>query len=140
MKDEIRYTDELAGVTAGMLQGFFVGWPNPPSAETHLALLEHSDEIVLAVDDANGRVVGFITAHTDVILTAYIPLLEVLPTFQSQGIGSELVRRMLVKLNHLYAIDLMCDPETVPFYQRLGMRPATGMMIRNYEKQSGAKQ
>ena len=138
MKDGIHYTDSLVGITAGKLQGFFVGWPNPPSAETHLALLEHSDEIVLAVDGESGRVVGFITAHTDKILTAYIPLLEVLPAYQGQGIGSELVRRMLVSLDHLYAIDLMCDLEVQPFYERLGMRPAAGMMIRNYEKQSGA--
>ena len=138
MKDEIRYTDSLAGITAEKLQGFFVGWPNPPSVETHLALLGHSDEIVLAVDDESGRVAGFITAHTDKILTAYIPLLEVLPAYQGQGIGSKLVRRMLAKLDHLYAIDLMCDPETVFFYERLGMRPAAGMMVRNYDKQSGA--
>ncbi len=138
MKDGIHYTDSLVGITAGKLQGFFVGWPNPPSAETHLALLGHSDEIVLAVDDEGGRVVGFITAHTDEILTAYIPLLEVLPSYQGQGIGSELVRRMLARLGHLYAIDLMCDREVQPFYERLGMRPAAGMMIRNYEKQSGA--
>jgi hypothetical protein len=32
-----------------------------------------------------------------------------------------------------------CDPETVPFYERMGMRPAGGMMIRHYDKQSGAK-
>ncbi|HSG14736.1 MAG TPA: GNAT family N-acetyltransferase [Anaerolineae bacterium] len=137
MKDTIRYTDNLAGITAGQLLGFFIGWPNPPSPETHLALLGHSDEIVLAVDDDSGRVAGFITAHTDKILTAYIPLLEVLPAYQGQGIGSELVRRMLAKLDHLYAIDLVCDLEVQPFYERLGMRPAAGMMIRNYERQSG---
>lgn len=136
----IRYTDNLVGITAGMLRGFFVGWPDPPAPETHLALLEHSDEVVLAVDDESGRVVGFITAHTDVILTSYIPLLEVLPEYQGRGVGSELVRRMLARLDHLYAIDLLCDLETMPFYERLGMRPATGMMIRNYDKQSGSKQ
>ena len=134
----IQYVDNLNRITAEKLEGFFVGWPNPPSPKAHLALLGHSDEIVLAIDGDSGRVVGFITAHTDQILTAYIPLLEVLPQFQGQGIGSKLVRRMLTKLNHLYAIDLMCDLEVQPFYQRLGMRPATGMMIRNYDKQSGA--
>jgi ribosomal protein S18 acetylase RimI-like enzyme len=134
----IWYTEDLNGITAEKLKGFFVGWPNPPSSETHLTLLGHSDEIVLAIDDESGRVVGFITAHTDKVLTAYIPLLEVLPAYQGQGIGSELMRRLLAKLDHLYAIDLMCDPEVQPFYERLGMRPAAGMMIRHYDKQSGA--
>jgi hypothetical protein len=34
-------------------------------------------------------------------------------------------------------IDLLCDPDVQPFYGRLGMRPATGMLIRNYDRQSG---
>ena len=94
-------------------------------------------EIILAVDDSLGQVVGFITTISDHVLTAHIPLLEVLPAYQSQGIGKALLRQMLNQLKHLYAVDLLCDPETVPFYEKEGMRPATGMMIRNYENQGG---
>ncbi|WP_218212220.1 GNAT family N-acetyltransferase, partial [Pseudomonas sp. 2822-15] len=81
-------------MTEEMLQGFFVGWPNPPSSHTHLKLLEKSTHIVLAVDDENEQVVGFITAISDGVLSAYIPLLEVLTEYQGRGIGKELVRRM----------------------------------------------
>lgn len=81
--------------------------------------------------------VGFITAITDGVLSAYIPLLEVLPAYRGRGTGSELLRRLLQKLDHLYMVDLLCDAELQPFYERMGMRPATGMMIRNYAKQSG---
>ncbi|MBA2682288.1 MAG: GNAT family N-acetyltransferase, partial [Ktedonobacteraceae bacterium] len=78
------------------------------------------------------------TAITDHVLCAYIPLLEVLPSYQGQGIGTELVRRMLEKLNNIYMVDLLCDPDLQPFYARAGMQPTTGMLLRNYRQQSGA--
>jgi ribosomal protein S18 acetylase RimI-like enzyme len=133
----ITYADSIAGVGPENLRGFFVGWPNPPSPQTHLRILSGSDAIVLARDDDINAMVGFITAISDGVSCAYIPHLEVLPEYQGRGIGSELVRRMLEKLNRLYMIDLLCDPDVQPFYARLGMRPATGMLIRNYDRQSG---
>jgi hypothetical protein len=48
------------------------------------------------------------------------------------------VRRMFARLAHLYMVDLLCDPELQPFYERLGMRPASGMLLRNYARQSCA--
>jgi ribosomal protein S18 acetylase RimI-like enzyme len=134
----IRYTDTIEGITVDMLEGLFEGWPNPPTPETHLRLLEQSDEVILAVDGTSGEVVGFITAISDGVLAAYIPLLEVRPAYRGQGIGTALVRRMLDRLDDLYMVDLLCDPALQPFYAALGMRPATGMMVRNYEQQSGA--
>ncbi len=135
----IVYADTAEDLTPQQLTGFFVGWPHPPAPDTFLRLLDQSAEVVLAPDDATGQVVGFITAISDGVLSAYIPLLEVLPTYQGQGIGSELVRRMLAQLAQLaqlYMVDLLCDPELQPFYQRLGMRPATGMLLRYYDRQA----
>lgn len=133
----IRYTDSTAGITPDQLAGFFEGWPNPPQPETHLRLLCRSDEVVLAVDEVSGEVVGFITAISDGVLTAYIPLLEVRRAYRGRGIGKALVRRMLDRLDDLYMVDLLCDPALQPFYAALGMHPATGMMLRNYDHQSG---
>jgi ribosomal protein S18 acetylase RimI-like enzyme len=132
----IAYADSVGNITAENLQGFFVGWPNPPSPNAHLKLLTNSDQIIVAVDDETGNVVGFITAISDGILCAYIPLLEVLPAYQKQGIGQELLRRMLEKLKGLYMVDLFCDPELQPFYARFGMRPGFGMMLRDSEWRS----
>ncbi len=133
----ISYTDSLAGVSSEHLQsGFFAGWPNPPSPTTHYRILANSAAIVLARTD-NGDVVGFITAVSDHVSCAYIPHLEILPAYQGQGIGSELVRRMVEKLQHLYMIDLVCDPQLQSFYERLGMKAVVGMVIRNYDRQSG---
>ena len=134
----ITYIDTIEGVAAEQLQGFFVGWPNPPAPATHLCILAGSYAFLLARDDTTGAVVGFITAISDGVSCAYIPHLEVLPAYQGRGIGSELMRRMLERLRQIYMIDLICDPDVQPFYTRLGMQTHTGMILRNYDRQSGA--
>ncbi len=136
----IQYQYDLSGVTAAQLTGFFEGWKNPPSPETHLCLLKNSAALVLAVAESHGKVVGFINALSDGVLSAYIPLLEVLPEYRGQGIGSRLVQEMLARLEGLYMVDLLCDPPLQTFYARLGMQPASGMMRRNYAAQHGKPQ
>jgi ribosomal protein S18 acetylase RimI-like enzyme len=134
----VHYTESLAGIEASQLEGgFFVDWPNPPSPETHLRLLQGSSHVVLAIDERTADVIGFVTAISDGVLSAYIPLLEVLPDYQHQGIGQELMRRMIATLRSRYMVDLLCDPELQPFYEQLGMRRAAGMLIRNYDRQNG---
>jgi ribosomal protein S18 acetylase RimI-like enzyme len=133
----ITYIDTVDAITPDKLTGFFVGWPKPPSIETHLSILKNSAEIVLAIDIDSNRVIGFINAITDKTLAAYIPLLEVLPEYQSQGIGTELLKRMLKKLEDYYIIDLMTDPDKESFYTRHGMKRGFAMMIRNYNRQNG---
>jgi ribosomal protein S18 acetylase RimI-like enzyme len=138
--DRIRYSYTADDISPEELEGFFVGWPKPPSPDTHLRLLKNSDEIVLAIDASTRAVVGFITALTDHVLSAYIPLLEVRTEYRHRGIGSQLVRRMIERLSSLYMIDLVCDPDLQPFYTSLGMQPITGMKIRSYQYQSGRKE
>jgi len=133
----IEYQDTLEGILPGMLEGFFVGWPNPPDAGTHFRLLQNSTAVLLAVDPQAGRVVGFITAISDGVLSAYIPHLEVLPEYQGQGIGSSLVKQMFTRLEGFYMVDLVCDETVRGFYERLGMIPARGMVRRNYARQNG---
>lgn len=133
----IRYQFSTEGITPTMLNGFFVGWSQPPNPETHLKMLKQSSHVVLAMDDRLPAVVGFVNAISDGVLAAYIPLVEVLPAYQNQGIGTQLMEHMLGRLRHLYAIDLMCDPPLQAYYQRFGMQPYTGMFFRNYDRQSG---
>lgn len=130
----VTYTDAIEGIGPDNLHGFFEGWPNPPSPADHLRILEGSDAFILAVD-ADGRVVGWISAITDGVSCVFIPHLEVLPAYRGNGIGSELVRRIVARFSHLYAIDLSCDPDLVPFYQRLGFSRCEAMVIRNIDRQ-----
>jgi ribosomal protein S18 acetylase RimI-like enzyme len=133
----IEYIYSAEGITANQLHGFFVGWTNPPSPETHLELLKNSDEVVLAVDTESGNVIGFITAITDNVLAAYIPLLEVLPDYQNQQIGKTLVEKMLARLRDFYMVDLLCDADLQLFYEKFDIRRGTGMFFRNYDRQAG---
>ena len=132
------YKKELDGISSDMLKGFFVGWPNPPNPETHLKLLKNSSKVIIAMDRTTNEVVGFITAISDGVLSAYIPLLEVLPAYKSKGIGKELVNQMLKELDDIYMIDLCCDDDLVPYYDKLGMMKTNGMILRNYNMQSGS--
>ena len=131
------YKNSLEGISANMLNGFFVDWPNPPNPQTHLRLLENSSKIVLAIDEHTNEVIGFITAISDGVLSAYVPLLEVLPQYKNKGIGKELVSRMLKELDEIYMIDLCCDDDLVPYYEKFGMMKTNGMVYRNYAMQAG---
>lgn len=133
----IEYTNSLEHLTPEQLQGFFVGWPNPPSPATHLKILQGSDAVELVIDTETGKVVGFTTGLTDGVITLYISYLEVLPEYQGRGIGSELTRRLLHRFENIYGVNLNCNEDIQPFYARFGMDKALGMMIRRYEHQSG---
>ena len=114
--------------------GFFVGWPNPPSPEAHLRILQDSYIAWVAIDA--GKVVGFITAVSDGVISAYIPLLEVLPQYQGRGVGKELTSKMIESLKNLYMVDLLCEADMQNYYAKFGMHKAVGSILRNYERQS----
>lgn len=133
----IIYVDTAKDISKEQLSGFFVGWPNPPSQKKHLEILSKSAYVWLAVDDETNQVVGFINAISDRVLSAYIPLLEVLPNYQKQGIGGQLVKKMLDTLSEYYMVDLLCDEEMQAYYDRYDMYRAKGMIQRHYNMQSG---
>lgn len=76
----IQYTIDLNSLSSLNLDGFFVGWPAAPSNEVFQKLLHGSYKVVLAYEGK--KLLGFITAISDGVLSAYIPLLEVLPSHQ----------------------------------------------------------
>lgn len=128
------YSSDLKDLEIG--QGFFNGWPNPPNVEKHREILKKSYKSIVAINEKN-IIIGFINSISDGVLSAYIPLLEVLPQYQNQHVGSELVKRMLEELNDFYMIDLLCDKDLQEFYEKQGMFKSQGMLARNYKYQSG---
>ncbi len=132
----IRYSIDVDALDVTHLGGpFFVGWPDPPDPATHLRILRGARHAVVALD--GDAVVGFATALGDGVLAAFIPLLEVTPTHRGRGIGSELIRTLLQDIGPLYAVDAVCDPELVGFYERLGFRAGTAVVRREYRLQAG---
>lgn len=135
----ISYTDSLEGVSPEKLVGFFRGWNRGPEPEAHFRILQNSDAVVLAIDERNGNVVGFITAITDHVLTAHIPYVEVLPAYRGQGIGRELTRRMMEKLKDFHLVELICGLGLQGFYSSFGMTPACAMILRNADASKDTK-
>ena len=133
----ITYVDSITSITEDHLQGFFEGWPSPPSPTMHLELLANSDHVVLATDADSRKVAGYIAAISDGVLTAHITFLEVLPARRGQGIGQELMRRMLERVQHLYVVSLLFDAELQPFCARFGMESVCGMARWRFEGQPG---
>ena len=128
----IEYRTTLEGINEAQLEGFFVGWRSPISPSQHLTILQNSTHVVLAYDTERDKVVGFINALSDKVNFAFIPMLEVLPEYQRQGIGRELMERMLKELEPIACIDLMCDEDMQTWYEKLGMLRSHGMVIRKY--------
>ena len=134
--DDISFTGSVAGVDAKDLRGFFDGWPDTPSPEKCLEMLGGSDHVVLALDEKSGSVVGFVAAISDGVFCAFVPSLQVLPAYGGRGIGSEMFRRMLERLDDHYVVSLTCDPNLQPFYERFGMRPSGGMLLLNRDRRA----
>ena len=137
ISESIIFLDTAENISQEELKGFFVGWTNPPSAETLLRILQISRHCVVAYDSREKKVVGFVNCISDGILSAYIPLLEVLPEYQHSGIGSELMNRILELTKDYYMVDLCCDESLAPFYEEMGLKKTVGMIKRNYDRQSG---
>ena len=127
----IHYTRDISTITPVMLQGFFIGWPTPPTPDTHLKILQNSHVAFVAIDTLSNQVVGFINAISDGILSAYIPLLEVLPPYQNQGIGRQLVNLVLAEYKDLYMIDCCHDESLAPYYKKFGAYPGQASLFRH---------
>jgi len=128
----IRYTNNLTNLEEAMLCGFFVGWSNPPTPTEHMKILKGSYCVWLAIDTKTNKVVGFINAISDGVLSAYIPLLEVLPKYKKSGIGKKLVGNMLDSLKEFYMIDVVHDAELQEYYAQFGMSKCVASVLRNF--------
>jgi len=105
-------TEELVALHAAMgdLRSHFPGLVK--------AAWRQSDLVVTA--RLGGRLVGAARAISDRASTLFVCDLMVHPDQRGQGIGSELMRRLVAPYADLYQIVLLSDPETMPFFERLG--------------------
>lgn len=78
----------------------------------------HSHTLITAWD--RDHLVGLGNAISDGYLVVYFPHLLVHPDYQRRGIGSELVKRLMVKYQNFHQCMLVADARAVAFYKKCG--------------------
>ena len=99
-----------------------VGWTNYTTNPTMLKnALEHSLFLISARDE-EGNLIGFLRAVGDGFSIVYIQDIIVLPEYQRQGIGTQLLRQTLEYFKEVYQMILTTDSElkTLAFYESNG--------------------
>ena len=99
-----------------------VGWTNYTSNPTMLKnALEHSLFLISARDE-EGNLIGFLRAVGDGFSIVYIQDIIVLPEYQRQGIGTQLLRQTLEYFKEVYQMILTTGSElkTLAFYESNG--------------------
>ena len=99
-----------------------VGWTNYTSNPTMLKnALEHSLFLISARDE-EGNLIGFLRAVGDGFSIVYIQDIIVLPEYQRQEIGTQLLRQTMEHFKEVYQMILTTDSElkTLAFYESNG--------------------
>ena len=84
--------------------------------------LMNSHSLVTAWDKE--KLVGLVNSITDGYLVVYYPHLLVLPKYQKQRIGFNLLKIITQKYQEFHQQILVAEAETVDFYQKCGFRKA----------------
>lgn len=107
-----------------------VGWERRTADRDRLAqLVRGSLWVVSAL--ADGKLVGFARAVSDGATNAYVSTVAVLPGYQGQGIGREIMRRLIAGHDGIQFV-LHANPSAYPFYLHLdlGFEPMSNMLYR----------
>jgi N-acetylglutamate synthase-like GNAT family acetyltransferase len=109
--------------------------------ETELILRE-SDIVVMLVDSS--YVVGFARVLTDYAQVALVLDVVVAPEVRGSGYGAMLLDAIVdnPRLSQVRSIELVCQPELVPFYTRWGFTDQVGrslLMRRSASAQYGGQ-
>lgn len=117
-----------------------VGWTNytnPP--QMLFQALSHSLATYLARDGE--KIVGLVRLVGDGFSSVFVQDLIVLPTYQRQGIGSDLMKQALFDYKDTYQIQLATEKteKTLGFYRSLGFETlssfqCTGMILVDRKK------
>ena len=84
--------------------------------------LMNSHSLITAWDKE--KLVGLVNSITDGYLVVYYPHLLVLPEYQKQGIGFNLLKKITQKYQEFHQQILVAEAETVEFYQKCGFTKA----------------
>ncbi|VXD14643.1 GCN5-related N-acetyltransferase [Planktothrix serta PCC 8927] len=97
-------------------------WSYQRTSKDIQKMLTNSDIIIGLVDSNTQKLIGFTRVLTDYTYRALIWDVLVESSYQNQGLGKKLIDEILTHpdLQEVEAFLLMCLPEMVPFYEKLG--------------------
>ena len=100
-----------------------VGWSNYTNNPAMLRQSYKNSLHVLAAY-ADDKLVGILRAVGDGASVVFLQDLIILPEFQRQGIGSQLMRRVMEKYADVYQLQLLTEAseKNIAFYEYLGLK------------------
>ena len=99
----------------------------PERSESEIAVMLRS---TIAVGAWQGcALVGFARLVTDGPLRAYVEDVAVHERMRRQGVGTTILERLLDEATDVDIVSLFCEAELVPFYERLGFRPTSQVVL-----------
>ncbi|HFI0683290.1 TPA: GNAT family N-acetyltransferase [Streptococcus suis] len=110
-----------------------VGWTNYLDRADSLEAAYQSSLFVLAAYDQD-QVVGLVRVVGDGMTIVFVQDLLVLPQYQGQGIGTQLLKAILDKYADVYQLQLLTDDSEASngFYQSVGLKAADQVGCRSY--------
>jgi len=97
-------------------------WSSADKPEQLYNALMHSHALISAWD--NDKLVGLGNAISDGFLVVYYPHLLVLPQYQKQGIGKQIMTILISRYQGFHQHILVADFEAIEFYQKCGFERA----------------
>lgn len=100
-----------------------VGWSNYTNNPAMLRQAYKSSLYILAAY-ADDKLVGILRAVGDGASVVFLQDLIVLPKYQRQGIGSQLMRRVMEKYADVYQLQLLTEAseKNIAFYEYVGLK------------------
>ena len=129
MTDAIRVIRELTSRTDEVLALYRGAWWARDRVRADVeAMLASTPIHVGLVDLQTDELVAFCRALTDRSFVALILDVIVAPARRGQGLGARLMNELLAipEVRHAASIELVCQPELVPFYERWGFSAEVG--------------
>ncbi len=131
--EDVRIEDHVEVQRVGELVELFgaAWWMADRTIEETQRILRESDVVVALVDSSCDRIVGFCRVLTDYVHVAVVLDVVVAPEHRGSGYGAVLMDAVVhnPQLAQVRSIELVCQPELVPFYRRWGFTDQVGSSL-----------
>jgi GNAT superfamily N-acetyltransferase len=127
---EIEVRDEVGADSLPSLMDLFAAawWTTGRTTDDAVRMLTASDLVVALVYRPSGRFVGFARVITDEVYLAVVLDVIVPPDARGSGLGATLMDAVVghPRLAAVRSIELVCQPDLVPFHRRWGFTEQVG--------------